>query len=64
MAWLLSKQRTDGSWDGGIFPMPNDYKKKEDTFCTSEVLFLLREYLDKKKEVNKGDGKQVQYPHK
>jgi len=45
--WLLRNQRKDGSWNGGIFPLPNPrYKKKEDIFCTSQVLILLYEYLN------------------
>ncbi len=45
--WLLNKQREDGSWRGGVFPHPNSgIKKNEDIFCTSQVLVLLRPYLD------------------
>jgi len=45
--WLLSRQRKDGSWHGGMFPHPNSrIKKNEDIFCTSQVLILLPIYLD------------------
>jgi hypothetical protein len=44
--WLLSNQRENGSWDGGLFPFPGDmFEKEEDIFCTSQVLIFLYEYL-------------------
>jgi prenyltransferase beta subunit len=44
--WLLSIQREDGSWDGGLFPFPgNIFEKEEDIFCTSQVLIFLYEYI-------------------
>ena len=45
--WLIKRQRPDGSWNGGYFPVPvSEYKKKEDMFCTSSVLILMYNYLD------------------
>ncbi len=47
--WLLNNQREDGSWDGGTFPLPYPmYKKKEDIFCTAQILIFLHEFLNKK----------------
>jgi len=47
--WLLRNQEGDGSWNGGTFPLPHQQnKKKEDIFCTSQVLIFLYEYLNKK----------------
>ena len=40
--FLLSKQRADGSWDGGYFPIPSDrYEKKEYVFATALCLRVL-----------------------
>lgn len=45
LKFLLRKQRADGSWDGGYFPLPNPKKRKaEDVFCTSEILMFLHDY--------------------
>ena len=45
--WLLRRQKADGSWNGGFFPVPvPEYRKKEDMFCTSAVLILLYNYMD------------------
>jgi len=47
--WLLNNQREDGSWNGGTFPLPYPtYQKKEDIFCTAQILIFLYEFLNKK----------------
>jgi len=44
--WLLDRQRPDGSWNGGWFPMTaREAEKKEDIYCTSLVLVFLKEFL-------------------
>jgi squalene cyclase len=46
MAWLLSRQRPDGSWSGGFFPLPDPKKsKREDIFATTQVIQALHLYL-------------------
>lgn len=46
LSWLLSRQREDGSWDGGRFPLADPRKEKnEDVFCTARALLLLRRCL-------------------
>ncbi len=46
LSWLLSRQRGDGSWDGGRFPLADPRKEKnEDVFCTARALLLLRRCL-------------------
>ncbi len=45
--WLLTKQSKNGSWNGGTFPFLNPrHEKKEDIFCTSQILILLHEYTN------------------
>lgn len=46
--WLLMKQREDGSWRGGYFPVPGFMVRKvEDIYATSQILMLFyRVYKD------------------
>ncbi|MDI9342064.1 MAG: prenyltransferase/squalene oxidase repeat-containing protein [Sediminibacterium sp.] len=45
IAFLITAQREDGSWDGGYFPVPSArYVKKEYIFATSCALMALLDY--------------------
>lgn len=45
IAFLLKQQQANGSWDGGLFPIPNErYKKREYLVATALSCKLLMEY--------------------
>ncbi len=47
VSWLLSRQKIDGSWHGGLFPNPNiSVSKNEDIYTTSVILNLFSEVHD------------------
>lgn len=44
--YLLEHQQTNGSWDGGYFPIDSErYEKKEYIFATSRAMSVLKSYL-------------------
>jgi squalene cyclase len=46
ITFLVSHQTTNGSWDGGYFPINNvRYEKKEYVMATSQILLALKRYL-------------------
>lgn len=45
VAFLLSHQLPDGSWDGGFFPIDNlRYEKKEYVFATARAVYALKQW--------------------
>jgi prenyltransferase beta subunit len=48
--WLLSRQREDGSWHGGVFPYPPSelyraFRTGQDVYGTAAILVTLHRYL-------------------
>ena len=44
--WLLGRQRKNGSWNGGMFPVPDPrIRRKEDVYCTAQALTLFHKYI-------------------
>jgi hypothetical protein len=43
--WLLNRQRKNGAWRGGYFPVPDvKVRKREDIYATSQALIVLHQY--------------------
>jgi hypothetical protein len=52
LLWLLSRQRSDGSWDGGRYPYPvgggyPDLRAPQDVYTTAQVLSTLHHFASK-----------------
>ena len=47
LKWLLERQRPDGSWNGGRFPIAKaKYVKEEYLFATARIVLALVIYLE------------------
>lgn len=47
LSQLLQLQRPDGSWNGGLFPIPNArYKKEEYVFATARIVIAFIHYME------------------
>jgi squalene-hopene cyclase-like protein len=52
LLWLLSRQRPDGSWDGGRYPYPvgagyPDLRAPQDVYATAQVLSTIHHFARK-----------------